>query len=607
MSGFITIYNTNGEPSDKQQIHALTQTLQFRGPDHQSTWVNGSIGMGHTLFQTTNEAKYERQPATLDGKTWITSSARIDGREDLVNKLNMTNEIDLTQTPDSKLILLAYRKWSEDCLEHLLGDFAFVIWDSQEKKIFCARDRFGTNQLYYAQKHNSLIFCNSLFCIRQHQPISNTLNDKAIAGFLLFGDHTWIDKSITILKDVNTLLPAHKLVYQSDKILINRYWDIPPDLPLLKYKNNSDYIEHFHEIFKTSVADRIRTTKPITISMSGGLDSSAIAATVRQLEKEKRVNPSRVDAVTAVFDRLLPCKERYYAGIVAKYLDIPIHYLNGDNSSLIEPMVLTTRPLEIDTFTYWLDIKKTFASQSRVVLTGASADNLLEFSSPFSTLNEANHINALWNLYKLRRRYNIQFSFRRVLSFLKKMSKGNVLISPYPCPEWFTPEFENRVKLKELWGETLAWTPSPLNKRHPKAHNSLTGPDWNTDDIIMQSDFTFAEERDPFLDLRLVEFMFSLPPVPWFFNKHILRESMRELLPRDIIMRPKTPLGNRQTALLKKNSSKWIGEWKARPELTQYIKEENIPILTKPDLNTSTCYQALRTITLNSWLNSFFN
>ncbi len=604
MSGFITIYNTNEEPVDEQLIQSLTHTLKFRGPDRKKVWMEDNIGMGHTLFKTTFEAEYENQPSTLDQNIWITCSARIDDRENLVKKLGISTQINLNKTPDSDLILHAYKKWGEDCLDHLLGDFAFVIWDKQREKLFCARDRFGTNQLYFAQKHNALIICNSLHAIRQHPQVSDTLNDRAVAGFLLFGDHTWIDKSITILNDVNCLPATHKLVYHNKKVSIKRYWDVPLDLPLIKYKNESDYIEHFREIFKTAVADRIRTSS-VTISMSGGMDSSAIAATVRQLEKESQIKSLDLHAVTAVYDRLLPCKERHYAGVVAKHLNIPIHYLAGDNYSLIKPMVLTTRPLEIDTFSYWLDIKKEFAAHSRVVLTGASADNLLEYSSAFHTMKEENPIQVLHDLFKLQRKYDQVPSMRKILSILKSILKRNVLIAPYPFPDWFAAEFEKNANLKKLWEETRSWKPNPLHPRHPEAHNSLMGADWNTDDIIMQSDFTFAEERDPFLDLRLVEFLFSLPSVPWFFNKHILRESMKGMLPEEIIMRPKTALGNRQAAFLKESSSKWIDSWKALPELSYYINEKKLPIFTDANTNSTTSYQALRVIMFNEWLKAF--
>ena len=114
-----------------------------------------------------------------------------------------------------------------------------------EKRLFCARDRFGLRRLYSAQVGDRLIFCNSLDCLRQHPSITSTLNQQAIADFLLFGTHTWLDKSITIYQDIQRLPPAHFLIWQEGKITIQRYWDIPRSVPLLRYRNQQDYLEHF--------------------------------------------------------------------------------------------------------------------------------------------------------------------------------------------------------------------------------------------------------------------------------------------------------------------------------------------------------------------------
>ena len=128
MSGFIAIVDTSGAPVERNLLEALTDSLRCRGPDRQQVWTDGPVGLGHALFRTTHEAQYENQPASLDGKVWITGSIRVDGREALVAKLGLGTPLSLDRTPDSELVLHAYHKWGERCLEHLLGDFAFVVW-----------------------------------------------------------------------------------------------------------------------------------------------------------------------------------------------------------------------------------------------------------------------------------------------------------------------------------------------------------------------------------------------------------------------------------------------------------------------------------------------
>jgi len=203
MSGFIAIVNTDGNPVDPDLLGRLTSSLRFRGPDRLKVWSEGQVGLGHTLFKTTDEAEFEHMPSSLEGDVWITGMVRIDARQALINKLGLHSKIRLDHTPDSALILYAYRKWGEKCLEHLMGDFAFVLWDRSQQKLICAKDHFGTRQLCYAWVGSSFLVSNSLHCLQQHPAISRQLNDKAIGGFLLFGDHTWLDKnsrSILILK-----------------------------------------------------------------------------------------------------------------------------------------------------------------------------------------------------------------------------------------------------------------------------------------------------------------------------------------------------------------------------------------------------------------------
>ena len=607
MSGFIAIYNTDDRPVQPRLLSSLVDSLKHRGPDKQQIWVDGKIGLGHALFKTTYEAEYENQPATIDNKVWITCSARIDDRKNLVNKLGMKREIDLTKTPDSELILHAYRTWGEDCLEHLLGDFAFVIWDNRDKKLFCARDRFGMRQLYFTHTNNSFILCNSLNTIRQYPQVSKKLNDKAIAGFLLFGDHTWLDKSLTVYEKITSLLPAHKLIFSNGKVEIERYWDIPSDLPLLRYRNRSDYLEHFRDIFKTAIKDRLRNSS-IAISMSGGMDSSSIAAMANGIIKENKNDKTKLQAVTSVYDRLFASSnERYYAGMVSKHLNIPIDYLPADDYPFFEQFSPATRPLEIYNPTYWLDFEKTVTSYSRVLLTGEAGDNLLSYSPAIHSLTETNPVKLLNDLFVLRKKYGKTPGLGLRTFVNKKILRQNSTFSAYPLPDWLNPEFKTDLNIASLWDEVHGRKQYKLHQRHPNAYNSLLNPEWNTDDKYMKTDYTPAERRDPFLDLRLVEFLFSLPSTPWFFQKHILRESMKAYLPHEITNRPKTYLGNMHTEIINEPSLKGIDNWEEAMELSSYISREKYPILHSSNLDENSLYVNLRVLLLNEWLKDYSN
>ena len=207
MSGIVGIFNLDGAPIDRGLLHEMTHFMTFRGPDAQEMWADKSIGFGHALLRTTEESAREHQPFTLDGNIWIVADARVDAQADLINKLTARGEYVAREVTDVELLLRAYRRWGEQCVEHLLGDFAFAIWDGPRHRLFCARDHLGVKPLFYAHLGATVIFSNTLDCIRHHPAVSDKLNDLAIADFLLFDLNQ--DPATTSFADVQRVPPAH--------------------------------------------------------------------------------------------------------------------------------------------------------------------------------------------------------------------------------------------------------------------------------------------------------------------------------------------------------------------------------------------------------------
>lgn len=604
MSGFVSVLHTDNSFVDPSVIDSLLQSIKHRGSDQQTKWIDKELALGHSLFKTTSESEFENQPATLDKKIWIVCNARIDGRKELVSKLGLTKSLSLDVTPDSELILHAYKKWGEDCVKHLLGDFAFVIWDKEQQKIFAARDHFGVCQLYFSYKNNILIISNTLKCMLSHPNVSRHLNDKAIGSFLLFGDHLFLDKSITAFKDVMSLEPAHSLSMKRGKLSIAKYWDIPSDTPMLHYRKERDYLDHFQEIFQIAVMDRMRTSS-ITISMSGGLDSTSIAATAKYLQK-KSISYSKINAITSTFDEIPLARERYYAELAAKKLNIPIHYISADKYHLLDPYIATTRPTEMLLPELAFDFDQISLKYSRVQLIGASADNLFDFSPVKTMLSEGNLGRIFFDVLRMRKLYRRTPPLGTgLISMLKhRTSKRRrtsfMHYSEYPV--WLDSEFEKNMNLKEHWENFLYSQPPYSHPRHPNAYTSLTTPNWAIDDIFFDNKgFDSPDIRDPFLDLRLVKFAFSLPPLPWFFNKHIMRRAMYDILPPEITQRPKTPLGDLQAALLKNPINQWVDTWNATPELTHFVQRNKVPSILN-ETNGVLSYINARPLLLNTWL-----
>jgi len=257
-------------------------------------WIEGEVGFGHTMLRTTWESEREHQPFSLDGQVWITADARVDDRENLVEKLASKGQEVVSAAPDAELILRAYYAWGEHCVEYLLGDFAFAIWDRHLRRVFCARDHLGIRPFYYFQSGKTFVFSNTLNCVRRHPDVSSKLSDLAVADFLLFALNQ--DSATTTFSDIQRVAPAHSLTVSKDRCVSRRYWSMPIDEPVY-YRRNSDYVDQFSELLRLAIRDRTRTPW-MGVLMSGGLDSSALAATACQLSGHRPA----VAAFTYVFD-----------------------------------------------------------------------------------------------------------------------------------------------------------------------------------------------------------------------------------------------------------------------------------------------------------------
>src|SRR5262249_41354559 len=162
--------------------------------------------------------------------------------------------------------LHSYHVWGEECVKHLIGDFALAIWDAPKRKLFCARDQLGIKPFYYTQVGKCFVFSNTLNCVRLHPGVSDKLNELAIADFLIFGENR--DTSSTSFADVRRLPPAHSLTCSAETLRVDRYWSLPTDKEIW-YRRKEEYGEHLKELLRCAVADRLRNYR-VGVFLSGG-------------------------------------------------------------------------------------------------------------------------------------------------------------------------------------------------------------------------------------------------------------------------------------------------------------------------------------------------
>ena len=241
------------------------------------------------------------------------------------------------------------------------------------------------------------------------------------------------------------------------------------------------------------------------------------------------------------------------------------------------------------------------------MLTGDSGDNLLARSPLKTAMGEFNPLWLFWQLLKLRHQFgSILPTPQAILTKIRALAnpKDTSAIQDI-YPKWLNPDFERQLNLKERWNNWWAWQPSSQNLRHPEVHKWLVFPDWNSaTEQTSNIDFCPAEIRDPFLDLRLVEFVLSLPLLPWLYQKSLLRQGMSGDLPTEVIQRKKTALGAIHGILLQQKSSEWVDGWQPQPTLLDYVDYSAIPAITQNQTNAAESYIHLRPTILNLWLES---
>ncbi|MDX2098960.1 MAG: asparagine synthase-related protein, partial [Leptolyngbyaceae cyanobacterium bins.59] len=380
MSGFVGILHLDSQTVDPLLLSKLNQSMAGRGPDAQRCWVRDFVGMGHTQLQTTIECQFDQQPAHLEGQFWIVADARIDDRPTLIQILEAHGSPPLHDRPDSELILWAYRVWGEDCVSHLLGDFAFAIWDDGAKKLFCARDRFGIKPFFYSHPGKIFLFSNTLNCLRKHPQVSNRLNDLAIADFLVLERHHTLDA--TAFADISRLPPAHVLSLRLGSLLqLRQYWTLSLPTPL-NYRNPEDYCEQFRAVMRVAVADRMRRDRA-GLFLSGGLDSTTLAAFAREVLPQK-FYPSPLSTCTGYYDQLIPDEEPHYVQSVVDELELSAHYLNVDSYLPCgwwqDPQFPSPEPRADPFLAISIDSLRYLGRQCRVVLGGYGGDPI-QFSS----------------------------------------------------------------------------------------------------------------------------------------------------------------------------------------------------------------------------------
>jgi asparagine synthase (glutamine-hydrolysing) len=284
MSAIWGVWHRDGRPRAALDTRGMLRRLSEYGRDRQTQWSGGAaIGLGAALTCTLPEDNHDRQPLTsLASGAVLVASLRLDNRAELAHKLGIP-EAALAAMADAAVLLAAWDRWDVDLVQHLIGDFAFAVWDPRHRRLFAARDPFGGRALHYFEKGPLFAFATAPKGLHVLPEAPRALNAPMIAGRLALLPETG---DSCFFEGIRRLPSGHTLSVTQSDLRVARYWSFDTG-KRVALANDGEYVEAFRELLDEAVRCRLRARGPVGSMLSGGLDSSTVTATAALLLRRR--------------------------------------------------------------------------------------------------------------------------------------------------------------------------------------------------------------------------------------------------------------------------------------------------------------------------------
>jgi asparagine synthase (glutamine-hydrolysing) len=543
----------SGRQVSEKRLASMRDILYHRGPDDGGLFMDGNIGLGHRRLSIV-DVEHGEQPMRYGDLTIVYNGEIYNHAECRPGLIERGHKFETHC--DTETILHLYQEYGRDCVDHLRGMFAFAIWDARQKELFIARDRFGVKPLYYVhQQDGSLYFASEIKALLDAEAVTPDINFNALPD--QFANHGTSGDE-TLFADVKRLLPGHTLVWKDGRLDIREFWDLEFE-PKHEPRSDADYIDEWRELFRESVRLRLMADVPLGMFLSGGIDSSAIAAMMSEMVDE----PIKTFSV-GFAER--EANELEYARLVANKFKTDHHEITITPEQFFEALPKLVwhedEPLGFIASVPLYFVSKLAQEHVKVVLTGEGSDETLA--------GYGRYAKAL-KLLEMGERYE---SFTP--TFLRDAVRGGVATLPASLNRKLNRTFLTRESdVESLFFDNFAVFPKDLQKklfnREINGKIESKDPYSKLNDLVNRSDaedtldkLLYAdtrtylhellmkqdqmsmaasiESRVPFLDHKLVEFTARMPremKLRGGTTKWILREAMKGILPPAIIDRPK--------------------------------------------------------------------
>lgn len=570
MCGIIGVYHYQPyEPVKQAQLEKMLASIEHRGPDEFGIYLEKDIGLGNARLSIIDIAHGTQPICNEEKNIWIVFNGEIFNYIELRAELESKGHRFSTHT-DTEVIVHLYEEYGTDCLNYLNGQFVFAIWDKREThgngRLFLARDRIGIHPLFYNIVNGKLIFASEIKAIITHPEVKPKIAPQALAETFTLWSPLGAN---SIFQNILSLEPGHYMLIQGSNVSKHQYWSLnfPNCIDLKPKFNEGEYAEQLQALLWDATSIRLRADVPVGAYLSGGLDSSAITALIHS-HRDTRLTTFSIAFRDPNYD------ERSHQKRMIEYLGTDHHWLECGYEDVAnsfpdviwhtECPIMRTSPAPM-----FLLSKLVRESGLKVVLTGEGAD---EYFGGYNIFKEAK-LRRFWARFPdSKSRPQL---LQRLYPYIKGLSQTGAFLQAFFSKHLTETErsdyshiirWENNANLTRMFSADLlsslnAYDPTAVVRsrlvQNPSFANwhHLNQAQYIETDIFMsnyllssQSDRMLmansVEGRFPFLDHRIIEFSNDLPAqikINGLKEKYILKKSVQNILPLQILERPKQP------------------------------------------------------------------
>ncbi|MGH9753026.1 MAG: asparagine synthase (glutamine-hydrolyzing) [Blastocatellia bacterium] len=555
--GFINLDRT--QPAEERTARAMAAAIRHRGPDDEGFYFKDNVALGMRRLSIIDLATGHQPISNEDGSVWVVFNGEIYNFQDLRERL-LARGHQFSTHSDTEVLVHLYEDEGDELVQHLNGMFAFALWDERRQRLLVARDRMGEKPLYFTQAANSFIFASELKSLVVHPEVRARVNLLALRKYL---QYEFVPSPHTMIEGVHKLRPAHRLIFEKGEWRTEPYWRLSYEGERLKISED-EAAEEIHDRLREAVRMRLISDVPLGVLLSGGIDSSAVAALAREAAG------GRVKTFSIAFEEK-SFDESSYARLVADHLGTEHYEQRFTEREMLEivPEIprLLDEPLGDGSLIPTFLLSRFTRERVTVALGGDGGDEFFAGYPTYAAHRVADYYRALPRFVRAGliepavarlpvSTENLSFDFRA-----KRFVQGAALPAGERHTVWMGSYTAEQQRLL-LSPEVLAACPDEEVFDEIRIYDYSNGHDvvermmtldathYLSECVLFKVDrasmAASLETRAPFLDHTLVEFLTKLPidlKLRGLTGKYILKRAMQGRLPQQVINRPKKGFG----------------------------------------------------------------